>query len=168
YLTLLINHMDFAACTIGRFYNDRWQIELFFKAINQNLKIKTFVGTSEYDEGDAIAVDSSGNVFVAGSSGATLLAATTKTRFSAARTGTCSAASSRANEFRLLHKIWAPRRASPRGVSLITPSIQAYMPIRPIGVSTTGPGLWAGCRTSFSGPISTCLSLVATRSPAGP
>jgi len=26
---------------------DRWQIELFFKAIKQNLRIKTFVGTSE-------------------------------------------------------------------------------------------------------------------------
>ncbi len=25
---------------------DRWQIELFFKALKQNMKIKTFVGTS--------------------------------------------------------------------------------------------------------------------------
>ena len=46
-LVLLTNHMDFAASTIGRIYKDRWQIELFFKALKQNLKIKTFVGTSE-------------------------------------------------------------------------------------------------------------------------
>ena len=46
-VVLLTNHMDFAASTIGRIYKDRWQIELFFKAIKQNLKIKTFVGTSE-------------------------------------------------------------------------------------------------------------------------
>lgn len=46
-IVLLTNHMDFAASTIGRIYKDRWQIELFFKAIKQNLKIKTFVGTSE-------------------------------------------------------------------------------------------------------------------------
>ena len=46
-IILLTNHMDFAASTIGRIYKDRWQIELFFKAIKQNLKIKTFVGTSE-------------------------------------------------------------------------------------------------------------------------
>lgn len=46
-LVLLTNHMDFAASTIGRIYKDRWQIELFFKAIKQNLKVKTFVGTSE-------------------------------------------------------------------------------------------------------------------------
>jgi len=39
--------MEFAASTIARIYKDRWQIELFFKAIKQNLKIKTFVGTSE-------------------------------------------------------------------------------------------------------------------------
>jgi len=31
----------------GRFYRFRWQIELFFKALKQNLRIKTFVGTSE-------------------------------------------------------------------------------------------------------------------------
>lgn len=46
-LVLLTNHMGFAASTIGRIYKDRWQIELFFKAVKQNLKIKTFVGTSE-------------------------------------------------------------------------------------------------------------------------
>jgi len=46
-IVLLSNHMDFAASTISQIYKDRWQIELFFKAIKQNLKIKTFVGTSE-------------------------------------------------------------------------------------------------------------------------
>jgi hypothetical protein len=46
-IVLLTNHRDFAASTISRIYKDRWQIELFFKAIKQNLKIKTFVGTSE-------------------------------------------------------------------------------------------------------------------------
>ena len=43
---LLTNHMDFGATTIGAIYRERWQIELFFKALKQNLKIKTFVGTS--------------------------------------------------------------------------------------------------------------------------
>lgn len=46
-IVLLSNHMDFAASTISQIYKERWQIELFFKAIKQNLKIKTFVGTSE-------------------------------------------------------------------------------------------------------------------------
>jgi len=45
-IVLLTNHMDFAASTISRIYKERWQIELFFKAIKQNLKIKTFVGIS--------------------------------------------------------------------------------------------------------------------------
>jgi IS4 transposase len=45
-LTLLTNHMGFAASTVAAVYKDRWQIELFFKAIKQNLRIKTFVGTS--------------------------------------------------------------------------------------------------------------------------
>jgi len=45
-LVFLTNHMGFAASTIARVYKDRWQIELFFKALKQNLKIKTFVGTS--------------------------------------------------------------------------------------------------------------------------
>lgn len=42
----LTNHFDLAASTIAAIYKDRWQIELFFKAIKQNLKIKAFVGTS--------------------------------------------------------------------------------------------------------------------------
>ncbi len=45
-IVLLTNHLDFAASTIARIYRDRWEIEIFFKTIKQNLKIKTFVGTS--------------------------------------------------------------------------------------------------------------------------
>jgi Domain of unknown function (DUF4372)/Transposase DDE domain len=43
---LLTNQMHFGASTIAAIYRERWQIELFFKALKQNLKIKTFVGTS--------------------------------------------------------------------------------------------------------------------------
>jgi hypothetical protein len=46
-IALLTNHFEFAASTIGAIYKDRWQIELFFKALKQNLRVKTFVGTSE-------------------------------------------------------------------------------------------------------------------------
>jgi hypothetical protein len=46
-IALLTNHMAFGATTISAIYKDRWQIELFFKALKQNLKVKTFVGTSE-------------------------------------------------------------------------------------------------------------------------
>jgi len=46
-IVLLTNHLEFGATTIAAIYKDRWEIELFFKAIKQNLKIKTFVGTSE-------------------------------------------------------------------------------------------------------------------------
>jgi IS4 transposase len=35
------------ATTLAAIYKDRWEIELFFKALKQNLKIRTFVGTSE-------------------------------------------------------------------------------------------------------------------------
>jgi Transposase DDE domain/Domain of unknown function (DUF4372) len=45
-LVFLTNHMQFGATTIAAIYKDRWQVELFFKAIKQNLKIKTFLGTS--------------------------------------------------------------------------------------------------------------------------
>jgi IS4 transposase len=46
-LVFLTNIFHLAASTIGAIYKDRWQIELFFKALKQNLKIKTFVGTTE-------------------------------------------------------------------------------------------------------------------------
>lgn len=43
---LFTNNFRLGATTISRIYKDRWQIELFFKALKQNLKIKTFIGTS--------------------------------------------------------------------------------------------------------------------------
>lgn len=43
---LITNNFKLAASTIGRIYRERWQIENFFKAIKQNLRIKSFVGTS--------------------------------------------------------------------------------------------------------------------------
>jgi IS4 transposase len=46
-LAFLTNVWHLAGSTIGAIYKDRWQIELFFKALKQQLKIKTFVGTSE-------------------------------------------------------------------------------------------------------------------------
>jgi len=45
-LVFLTNHLQLGATTICAIYKDRWQIETFFKALKQNLKIKTFVGTS--------------------------------------------------------------------------------------------------------------------------
>jgi hypothetical protein len=45
-LAFITNHHHLAASSIAAVYKDRWQIELFFKALKQNLKIKTFVGTS--------------------------------------------------------------------------------------------------------------------------
>jgi hypothetical protein len=45
-LVFLTNHLTFGATTIAAIYKDRWKVELFFKALKQNLKIKTFVGTS--------------------------------------------------------------------------------------------------------------------------
>lgn len=46
WLDFLTNNLKLGASTIAAIYKERWQIELFFKAIKQNLKIKTFVGTS--------------------------------------------------------------------------------------------------------------------------
>jgi IS4 transposase len=45
-LVFLTNHHQLGASTIAAIYKQRWQIELLFKALKQNLKIKTFVGTS--------------------------------------------------------------------------------------------------------------------------
>lgn len=41
-----MNHFGLCAKTSASIYKDRWQVELFFKAVKQNLKIKDFVGTS--------------------------------------------------------------------------------------------------------------------------
>lgn len=45
-LVLLTSRMVFGATTIAAIYKDCWQVEIFFKTIMQNLKIRTFVGTS--------------------------------------------------------------------------------------------------------------------------
>jgi len=46
-LVFLTNNFKLAAITIAQIYKSRWQIELFFKWIKQNLKIKSFLGTSK-------------------------------------------------------------------------------------------------------------------------
>lgn len=43
----MTNNFSLSAMTIANLYKSRWDIELFFKWIKQNLKIKTFLGTSE-------------------------------------------------------------------------------------------------------------------------
>ena len=46
-ITLLSNDLDAPAVEIAALYKQRWQIELFFKWIKQNLKIRHFLGVSE-------------------------------------------------------------------------------------------------------------------------
>lgn len=46
-IEIITNQLDWKARTVADLYKKRWDIELFFKAIKQNLQIKTFVGTSE-------------------------------------------------------------------------------------------------------------------------
>ncbi len=46
-ITILTNNFAWSAKTIAQIYKERWQIELFFKCIKQQLKVKSFVGTSE-------------------------------------------------------------------------------------------------------------------------
>ena len=46
-ITLLSNDLDAPAADIAALYKQRWQIELFFKWIKQNLKIRHFLGVSE-------------------------------------------------------------------------------------------------------------------------
>ena len=43
----ITNHFDWSAKTIAEIYKQRWQVELFFKWIKQNLKIKTFLGNTD-------------------------------------------------------------------------------------------------------------------------
>ena len=47
FIEIITNQLDWEARTIADLYKKRWDIELFFKAIKQNLQIKTFLGTSE-------------------------------------------------------------------------------------------------------------------------
>ena len=42
----MTNHFRLAAATIAAIYKERWQIELFFKALKQNLTLKNFVGST--------------------------------------------------------------------------------------------------------------------------
>ena len=46
-LVFLTNNFDLPALTIAQLYKCRWQVELFFKWIKQNLRIKHFFGTSD-------------------------------------------------------------------------------------------------------------------------
>ncbi len=45
-IVILTNQFSWSAKTIGLVYKDRWQIELFFKTLKQQLKVKSFVGTT--------------------------------------------------------------------------------------------------------------------------
>lgn len=46
-IRLVTNDLDAPAQEIADLYKQRWQIELFFKWVKQNLKLKHFLGTSE-------------------------------------------------------------------------------------------------------------------------
>ena len=46
-LVFLTNHFGIPALSVCALYKNRWQVELFFKCIKQQLRIKRFFGTSE-------------------------------------------------------------------------------------------------------------------------
>lgn len=46
-IQIITNQLDWQARTIADLYKKRWEIEIFFKLMKQNLQIKTFLGTSE-------------------------------------------------------------------------------------------------------------------------
>lgn len=46
-ITVITNQLDWEYGTIAELYKKRWDIELFFKSLKQNLQVKTFWGTSE-------------------------------------------------------------------------------------------------------------------------
>lgn len=47
YIVILTNNFEWTADQIAAVYKERWQVEIFFKTIKQNLKIKSFLGTSK-------------------------------------------------------------------------------------------------------------------------
>ena len=46
-IAVITNNLEWSAATLAELYKRRWQIEIFFKLLKQNLQIKTFLGTSE-------------------------------------------------------------------------------------------------------------------------
>ena len=46
-IAIITNQLDWQYNTIAGLYKKRWDIELFFKSLKQNLQVKTFWGTSE-------------------------------------------------------------------------------------------------------------------------
>jgi IS4 transposase len=46
-LVFLTNNFDLPALTIAQLYKSRWRVELFFKWVKQNLRVKHFFGTSD-------------------------------------------------------------------------------------------------------------------------
>jgi IS4 transposase len=46
-IAIITNQLNWEYNTIAELYKKRWDIELFFKALKQNLQVKTFWGTSE-------------------------------------------------------------------------------------------------------------------------
>ena len=62
-IVFLTNHLEFGATTIAAIYKDRWQVELFFKALKQNLKIKTFLSTACVATGDLVLRTPSGEPY---------------------------------------------------------------------------------------------------------
>jgi len=49
-LVFVTNHLTLAATTVAEVYKQRWQMERFFKALKQNLRLKTFIGTAANPE----------------------------------------------------------------------------------------------------------------------
>ena len=45
-IEIITNNLDWKASTAESLYRRRWDIEIFFKQLKQNLNVKTFVGTS--------------------------------------------------------------------------------------------------------------------------
>src|SRR5258708_34524198 len=63
-LVFLTNQFGLPAATVCALYKSRWQVELFFKWIQQHLRIKQFFGTSENAEKTQIWIAVSAHVLV--------------------------------------------------------------------------------------------------------